>query len=59
MTKESKISAIKELIGKKETERTYYDLLRQMGDLKANYGDYLITEPINCDEVLKRVPEAD
>ena len=59
MSNEMKIRIIKGLIGKKETERAYYALLRQLGDLKANYGDYLITEPINCDEELKRVPEAD
>ena len=28
-------------------------------NLKVNYGDYLITEPINCDIELERIPEAD
>lgn len=37
----------------------YYDALEKLGDLKANYGDYMVTEPINCDEELKRLPEAD
>ena len=27
--------------------------------MKYNYGDYMITEPIDCQEELKRLPEAD
>jgi len=37
----------------------YQDMLDRMGDLKRNYGDYMTTEPINCDEELKRVATAD
>ena len=37
----------------------YQGLLERMGDLICNYGDYLVTEPINCDEELKRVSTAD
>ena len=33
--------------------------LEKIGDIKYNYVDYLITEPINYDEELKRFPEAD
>ena len=40
-------------------EDLYADLLETMGDLKNNYGDYMITEPIDCNEELKRVPGAD
>ena len=59
MTKEEKIEIILELIGKKENARIYYAMLDQLGDLKSNYGEYMITEPINCDEELKRLHEAD
>ena len=34
-------------------------LLEQMGDIKRNYGDFMTTAPINCDEELKRVETAD
>ena len=27
--------------------------------MKYNYGDYMIAEPIDCQEELKRLPEAD
>ena len=37
----------------------YYKLLEDLGDLKKNYSDYMTTEPINIDEELDRVPEAD
>lgn len=37
----------------------YYDLLEKLGDLKGNYWDYMTTEPINCNEELKRLPSAD
>ena len=37
----------------------YYDALENTGDMKYNYGDYMITEPIDCQEELKRLPEAD
>lgn len=36
-----------------------YRTLEEIGDIKRNYGDYLITEPINCDEELKRLENAD
>ena len=37
----------------------YTELLLSMGDMKLNYRDYMITEPINCSEELKRVFNAD
>ena len=36
-----------------------YDALEQIEAIKYNYGDYMITAPINCDEELRRVPNAD
>lgn len=44
---------------KNPQENLYADLLKTMGDLKNNYGDYMITEPIDCDEELERIPRAD
>ena len=38
---------------------TFYDDLEKIGVLKCNYYDYMITEPIDCEEELKRLPEAD
>ena len=35
------------------------EALEKIGDIKYNYGDYLITEPVNYDEELKRLPGAD
>ena len=38
---------------------TYYKALESLGDLKQNYGDYMISEPIDYASELKRIPEAD
>ena len=38
---------------------SYYEALENIEDMKYNYGDYMITEPIDCQEGLKRLPEAD
>lgn len=35
------------------------DLLEKIDVIKRDYYDYMTTEPINCDEELKRLPEAD
>ena len=35
---------------------SYYEALENIGDMKYNYGDYMITEPIDCHEELKRLP---
>lgn len=37
----------------------YYEALERIGDMKYHYYDYLITEPINCDKELERLPNAD
>ena len=51
----------KELQRLKESvsESDYYDTLEKMGDMKYNYGDYLITEPIDCDMEPARSKDAD
>ena len=40
-------------------KRRHIKLLEDLGGLKTNYGDYMITEPIDCNEELKRVSGAD
>ena len=60
MTKAEKIRKIQGILELKDPRGDLYaDLLKTMGDLKNNYGDYMITEPIDCNEELKRVPGAD
>ena len=60
MTKAEKIRRIQGILELRDPrEDLYADLLKTMGDLKTNYGDYMITEPIDCNEELKRVPGAD
>lgn len=60
MTKAEKIRMIQGILELKDPrENLYTDLLKTMGDLKTNYGDYMITEPIDCNEELKRVSGAD
>ena len=41
------------------SESRYYKVLEKIGDMKFNYGDYMITEPIDCSKELERLPEAD
>ena len=53
MTKAEKIQKIQEILEiKNPKENLYADLLKTMGDL-------MITEPIDCDEELERIPKAD
>ena len=60
MKREEKIEMIQEIIEKKDPYiGLYTELLLSMGDMKLNYRDYMITEPINCSEELKRVFNAD
>ena len=59
MTNQEKIQAIQAVIDHPGTERTYYGLLEDLGDLMGNYTDYMTTEPINCIEELQRVKNAD
>ena len=37
----------------------YYKALEKIRNIKSNYGDYLITELINCSTELERLPGAD
>lgn len=59
MTNKEKIKKISAVIDHPGRERTYYSLLEDLGDLKGNYADYMTTEPINCNEELQRVANAD
>ena len=58
MTNQEKINLLHSLIDERHVNRVY-KILENMGDLKTNYSDYMTTGPINCDEELKRMPEAD
>lgn len=60
MTKAEKIQKNPGNIGIKESKReSVCRSVKDNGDLKNNYGDYMITEPIDCDEELERIPKAD
>ncbi len=59
MNSKEKIAAIQYVIYHPGSETVYSKLLDDMGDLRTNYGDYMTTAPISCDEELKRIPEAD
>lgn len=37
----------------------YYDALEECDSLNGDYSKYMTTAPINCDEELLRLPEAD
>lgn len=49
-----KIKLIQCLLVCEKHEDCFYQTLEAIGDLKTNYSDYMTTEPINCDEELKR-----
>ena len=60
LRKTEKLKKIQLLLNQKKLyEDQFEELLAVTGDWKSNYTDYLITEPINFVEELKRVPEAD
>ena len=60
MTKAEKIRMIREVLELKDPqEDLYVNLLRKIGDLKNNYGDYMSTEPLDYNKELKRIPSAD
>ena len=60
LRKTEKLKKIQLLLNQKNLyEDQFEELLAVTGDWKSNYTDYLITEPINFVEELKRVPEAD
>jgi len=58
MSNAEKIEKIQYLIDNPNIEDAYYELLENMGDIKRNYGDYMTTEPIDCDKELERIPQA-
>ena len=59
MNNTEKVKRLQSLyLGVKHMDCFYKDL-EDMGDLKTNYYDYMTTAPINCDEELKRLPDAD
>lgn len=58
MTNEEKILKLKNMLSN-INDNNAYRTLEEMGDLKNNYMDYMTTEPINCDEELKRLEHAD
>ena len=57
MTNTGKIQAIRSVLLLNNLDKSRY--IKLLEDLKTNYGDYMITEPIDCNEELKRVPGAD
>ena len=60
MTNNEKVQALKALLRDGLVhEDEYYSVLEAVGALKRNYYDYMITEPIDVDEELKRVKCAD
>ena len=59
ISRKEKIAKIKSLIDNPGRINDYYKLLEEMGDLKPNYTDYMITGPVDSNEELKRLNEAD
>ena len=59
MNKQDKINAIRQLLDAPGTVDKYYDLFKDMGDLKYNYHDYATIAPIDCDKELERLQSAD
>lgn len=55
---EKKIYLEKLLSSKTMVVNDYYKILKDLGDLKFDYQDY-ISHPINCDKELQRLSEAD
>ena len=58
MTNEEKIMKFRQLLSNINVTDSY-EVLEETGDLKTNYWDYMTTEPINCNEELKRLEHAD
>lgn len=58
MTNEEKIMKFRQLLSNINVINSY-EVLEETGDLKTNYWDYMTTEPINCNEELKRLEHAD
>lgn len=58
MNSKEKIAAIQYVTNHPGSETVYSKLPDDIGALRTNYGDYMTTAPISCDEELKRIPEA-
>ena len=59
MNNTEKVKRLQSLCQEMKHVDCFYKDLEDMGDLKTNYYDYMTTAPINCDEELKRLPDAD
>ncbi len=60
MTNEEKKAILQKLKSSNTTsEEAYYETLCIIGDEKTDYYLYMITAPIDCNEELKRLPDAD
>ncbi len=59
LTTQEKIERIKNILGQKSDLTQYHNLLEEMGDMKYDYNDYMTTAPINADEELKRLDNAE
>ena len=60
MTLEEKIELFQKLNSTESLHiEVFYDILEQCGALKNNYYDYMKTAPINCNEELLRLSDAD
>lgn len=60
MTLEEKIELFKKLNSTESFHiEVFYDILEQCEALKTNYHDYMKTAPINCNEELLRLSDAD
>lgn len=60
MTNKEKIQLLKAEPPKPCCLADYYqELLNKVGSIKYSYGDYMTTEPINCDIELNRTATAD
>lgn len=58
MNTAEKITALREFIAKPDIN-LLYEKLEQIDLIKYNYSEYMTTGPINCDEELRRVPDAE
>ena len=57
MTNTGKIQEIRSVLLLNDPDKSRY--IKLLEDLKNNYGDYMITELIDCDEELERISGAD
>ena len=58
MKSADKIKVIEEFISNPNINRLY-ETLEKIDLIKYNYSEYMTTAPINCDEELRRVPNAE